>query len=298
MVTANKDLIARHGNELYKLANEKNIDLYYEASVGGGIPIIMPMRRTLAGTSILSMIGILNGTTNYMLTRMSKEGMSYDAVLKEAQDLGFSEQDPTSDVDGLDAGRKIAILAKLAFNADVSDLDVRCEGIRGVRQRDIVLAKDLGYTIKLLAVAKDKEEGIELGVYPSFIPERHPLAAVSDAYNALYVTGDAVGDVMLYGLGAGAMPTASSVVGDIMQIARHIKAESTGIGNDLRVFDKQVLPAEKTVYSYYVCMTVDDKPMCCQRSLRALVIIMSAFNRLFKNIPQIIGLNWYLSLTM
>ena len=189
MVTANKDLIARHGNELYKLANEKNIDLYYEASVGGGIPIIMPMRRTLAGNSILSMIGILNGTTNYMLTRMSKEGMSYDAVLKEAQDLGFAEQDPTSDVDGLDAGRKIAILAKLAFNADVSDLDVRCEGIRGVRQRDIVLAKDLGYTIKLLAVAKDKEEGIELGVYPSFIPERHPLAAVSDAYNALYVTG-------------------------------------------------------------------------------------------------------------
>ncbi|MGI6078116.1 MAG: homoserine dehydrogenase [Fastidiosipilaceae bacterium] len=260
VVTANKDLIARHGNELYKLANEKNIDLYYEASVGGGIPIIMPMRRTLAGNSILSMIGILNGTTNYMLTRMSKEGMSYDAVLKEAQDLGFAEQDPTSDVDGLDAGRKIAILAKLAFNADVSDLDVRCEGIRGVRQRDIVLAKDLGYTIKLLAVAKDKEEGIELGVYPSFIPERHPLAAVSDAYNALYVTGDAVGDVMLYGLGAGAMPTASSVVGDIMQIARHIKAESTGIGNDLRVFDKQVLPAEKTVYSYYVCMTVDDKP--------------------------------------
>lgn len=260
VVTANKDLIARHGTELYRLARQHQIDLYYEASVGGGIPIIMPMRRTLAANTITQMVGILNGTTNYMLSRMADAGMTYEEALKEAQALGYAERNPTADVDGLDAGRKIAILAKLAYHADITDEMVPCEGIRKLRKRDISIAASLGYAVKLLAVAKDHENSIELGVYPAFIPKHHPLAAVSDAFNALLIKGDAVGDVMLYGQGAGAMPTASSVVGDIMQIVRHIQCGGTGQGNDWAILEKTLLPPAEAVHSYYICMTVADRP--------------------------------------
>lgn len=260
VVTANKDLISRYGAELYQLAAENNIDLYYEASVGGGIPIIMPMRRTLAGNTINEMIGILNGTTNYMLTKMSMDGKSYNEALEEAQRLGYAEADPSSDVDGLDAGRKIAILAMLALHAKVTDEDVFCEGIRKLRKRDMRMAKKMGYVIKLLAVAKNHDEGIELGVYPAFISQKHPLASVNHAFNALFVKGDAVGDVMLYGQGAGAMPTASSVVGDIMQIARHRLTESLGRDNDLALWERKILPMEEVVHSFYISMTVLDQP--------------------------------------
>ncbi|MGI6545630.1 MAG: homoserine dehydrogenase [Fastidiosipilaceae bacterium] len=259
VVTANKDLISFKGKELFELAADNKVDLYYEASVGGTIPIINPMRRTLAANRVDKMLGILNGTTNYMLTKMTVDGRSYEDVLDECQRLGFAEADPSADVDGLDPARKIAILAKIAFNVDVTADDVYNEGIREIKQHDIAIAEKMGYALKLLAVAKDKNKQVQLGVYPVFVPKKHPLASVNDSFNALFVHGDACGDVMLYGQGAGAMPTASSVMGDIMQIARHIKAGSTGEDNDITYLDKKILTIDEVENMFYIRLLVKDQ---------------------------------------
>lgn len=204
VVTANKDLIAVKGKELFETAEENRIDFYFEASVAGGIPIVYPLKQSLAGNRIQEVIGILNGTTNYILTKMSLEGLEFSQVLAEAQQLGYAESDPTADVEGLDAARKIAILSSIAFNSRTTLDDVYVEGITSITPADIKYARELGYVIKLLAIAKEDEEGrIQARVHPAFLPLNHPLAAVNDVFNAVFVRGDAVGEIMHYGRGQG-----------------------------------------------------------------------------------------------
>lgn len=228
VVSANKDVIADCGIGLLKLAQENGADFQFEASVAGGIPIIRPMYSSLNANQIEEIIGIMNGTTNYILTNMTDRGLTYEEALKEAQEKGYAEADPTSDVGGFDAARKIAILAKLGFHAYVNVKDVSIEGIEGVTKEDIAHATAMGYAIKLLAVAEKNTDGISLAVHPAFVPKDHPLANVGGAYNAVYVSGNCVGDVMLYGQGAGSLPTASAVVSDIMNVIQHINTEMTG----------------------------------------------------------------------
>ncbi|MBO8159565.1 homoserine dehydrogenase [Thermosyntropha sp.] len=261
VVSANKDLIAVKGREIFKAAEENNVDFYYEASVGGGIPIIYPLKQSLAANRIKEVIGILNGTTNYMLTKMTREGLSYEQVLKEAQELGYAEADPTSDVEGLDAARKIAILSSIAFNSRITLDDVYVEGITGITPADINYAAELGYVIKLLAVAKQDDEGnVEVRVNPAFIPVSHPLAGVNDVFNAVFVKGDAVGDVMHYGKGAGQMPTASAVVGDIIEIVRNMRCGSNGRIGCTCYDEKRVLKVDDMKARFYIRMTVVDRP--------------------------------------
>ena len=222
VTTSNKALVAAKGAELIALAKEKNVNFMFEASVGGGIPIIRPLNQSLTADRIEQINGILNGTTNYILTKMAQEGSDFADVLKEAQELGYAEKDPTADVEGLDAGRKVAILASAAFNSRVTFEDVYTEGITKITATDIKYAKEMGCTIKLLGVAKDTPEGIEARVHPMLIDSNHPLATVNDSYNAVFLTGDAVQDTMFYGRGAGELPTASAVVGDIFDVVRNI----------------------------------------------------------------------------
>lgn len=261
VVSANKDLIAVKGREILENAEANRVDFYYEASVGGGIPIIYPLKQSLAANRIKEVIGILNGTTNYMLTKMSREGLSYEQVLKEAQDLGYAEADPTSDVEGLDAARKIAILSSIAFNSRITLDDVYVEGITRITPTDIKYAAELGYVIKLLAIAKEDEEGnVEVRVNPAFIPASHPLAGVNDVFNAVFVKGDAVGDVMHYGRGAGQMPTASAVVGDIIEIVRNMRYGCSSRIGCTCYADKKVLKIEDTRSRFYIRMSVVDRP--------------------------------------
>ncbi|KUG04554.1 homoserine dehydrogenase [hydrocarbon metagenome] len=261
IVTANKDLIAEKGKELFDMAKENQVDFYFEASVAGGIPIIYPLKQSLAGNQIKEVIGILNGTTNYILTKMSEEGRPFEDVLAEAQELGYAEADPTSDVEGLDAGRKIAILSSIAFNSRVTFDDVYIEGISKITPSDIKFASDLGYVIKLLAVAKQGDDGsIQARVHPAFLPRKHPLAAVNDVYNAVFVTGDAVGEIMHYGRGAGKLPTASSVVGDIIDIGRNIVHHISGRVGCTCYEDKRILDVSQLRAQFYIRMTVKDRP--------------------------------------
>lgn len=260
VVTANKDLIAVAGGELLDSAAAHGVDFMFEASVGGGIPIIAPLKQSLPGNRIKQVIGIVNGTTNYILTEMSRGGREFKEVLAEAQRLGYAEADPTSDTEGLDAARKIAILASIAFNSRVTLNDVYVEGITGITPIDIQYGRELGYTIKLLAIAKEIEGQIEARVHPAFIPSRHPLASVNGVFNAVFMTGDAVGDVMMYGRGAGKEPTASAVVGDIMEIARNLKHKSTGRIGCTCYHSKPFLSIEELVTRYYIRMTVEDRP--------------------------------------
>jgi len=260
VVTANKDLIALRGEELFAAAKEHNVDFYFEASVGGGIPIITPMKQSLAANSIQQVIGILNGTTNYILTKMSNEGRPYEEVLAEAQRLGYAEADPTSDVEGLDAARKIAILASIAFNSRVTFNDVYAEGITRITPEDIRYAREMGYVIKLLAIAKQENEEIMVKVHPAFIPLEHPLANVNDAFNAVFIRGDAVGDVMLYGRGAGQMPTASAVVGDIIEIGRNIIHQSNARIGCTCFEHKNIMNINDMHSQFYIRMVVKDRP--------------------------------------
>lgn len=223
VVTANKDLIAAHGKELMDTAKVSHVDFLFEAAVAGGIPIIRPLKQCLAGNHMSEVMGIVNGTTNFILTRMSQENMEFKDALALATELGYAEADPTADIDGLDAGRKVAILASVAFNSRVVFDDVYIEGITKITSKDIKYAKELGSDIKLLGVANNTEDGIEAYVCPMLIPSSHPLASVNDSYNAVFVHGDAVENAMFYGRGAGELPTASAVVGDIFEIARNIK---------------------------------------------------------------------------
>ena len=223
VVTANKDLIAEHGRELLEAAREHKVDLLFEAAVAGGIPIIRPLKQCLAANEIDEVVGIVNGTTNYILTKMFEEGMDFGEALAQAQELGYAEADPTADVEGLDAGRKMAIMASAAFHSRVVFDDVYTEGITKISARDVAYAREFDCVIKLLGVARNTPEGIEVGVYPMIIDKNHPLATVRESFNAVFVHGDAVGDTMFYGRGAGEMPTASAVVGDILDVARNMQ---------------------------------------------------------------------------
>lgn len=221
VVTSNKELFCKHGAELEKVAKKNNCGLYYEATCVGGVPIIRALTDNLQGNKFSSMIGIINGTTNYILSKMSAEGAPYSEVLKEAQRLGYAEYDPSSDVEGLDAVYKLSILASLAFHAKIPYDEIYREGISAVQPLDIEFGKRLGYALKLFAIGKNGEKGIEVRVHPAFIKSDHPLASVNDSFNAVYLKGDSVGDVMLYGRGAGALPTGSAIVGDIIYCATH-----------------------------------------------------------------------------
>jgi homoserine dehydrogenase len=221
VVTANKELIADHGPDLFRTAEEQDVDLLFEGSVGGGIPILRPLKETLAAGRIRRIMGIVNGTTNYILTQMSRDGKPYAVALAEAQVAGYAEADPTADVDGHDAARKLAILATIAFHSRVTTADVYAEGIRRITPADIAYGRQRGWTLKLLAVAAQEGEQFEARVHPAFIPVSHPLAAVNDAYNAIYVHGEEVGETMFFGPGAGGMPTASALIGDIVEAAKN-----------------------------------------------------------------------------
>ena len=222
VVTANKDLLAEDGRELLEASDAAGTDLLFEASVGGAIPIIRPLKQSMAGDNITEIMGIVNGTTNYILTKMSEKGMSYEDALRQATELGYAESDPTADVEGYDAGRKIAIMASLAFHSRVTFSQVYTEGITKITAEDIRYAKEFGYVIKLLGVARHGEDGIEVKVHPMLINENHPLATVRDSFNAVFVHGNMLGDAMFYGSGAGKLPTASAVVGDIVDAAKHL----------------------------------------------------------------------------
>ena len=228
VVTANKDLLAEYGRELLDTADKYGCDLLFEAAVAGGIPIIRPMKQCLAGNDIDTVIGIVNGTTNYIMTKMSEDGVDFKEALKDATELGYAEADPTADIEGLDAGRKMAIMSSIAFHSRVVFKDVYTEGITKISSKDITYAKEMGCVIKLLGVAKNTQEGIEAGVYPMLIDKNHPLASVRDSFNAVFVHGDAVGDAMFYGRGAGEMPTASAVLGDIIDVTRNIQFNCNG----------------------------------------------------------------------
>ncbi len=228
VVSANKDLIAEQGRELLDTAVEYGKDLLFEAAVAGGIPIIRPLKQCLAANEISDILGIVNGTTNYILTKMFEEGMEFEDALRQAQELGYAEADPTADVEGLDAGRKAAIMASIGFHSRVVFSDVYTEGITKITAADIAYAKEFDSVIKLLAVVRNTEDGIEAGVYPMMLPKDHPLSSVRESFNAVFIHGDAVDDAMFYGRGAGEMPTASAVVGDIIDVARDLAYDCTG----------------------------------------------------------------------
>ncbi len=261
VVTANKDLIAVKGQEIFDMATAQKVDFYFEASVAGGIPIIYPLKQSLAANQIQEVIGILNGTTNYILTKMSLEGRDFTEVLTEAQELGYAESDPTADISGLDAARKIAILSSIAFNSRVTLNDVYVEGITAITAADIQYGKELGYVIKLLAIAKeDENQQIQVRVHPAFIPKTHPLAGVNDVFNAVFVSGNAVGEIMHYGRGAGQMPTASSIIGDLIEIGRNIRHNCCGRIGCTCYDNKQILDINQLTAQFYIRMTVKDRP--------------------------------------
>lgn len=259
VVTANKDLIASEGKVIMDTAAEYERDFLHEAAVAGGIPIIRPLKQCLAGNHITEVMGIVNGTTNFILTKMSNEGMEFEEALKLAQDLGYAESDPTADVEGLDAARKVAILASVAFNARVSFEDVYTEGITKITSTDIEFAKEMGWTIKLLGVARNTPDGIEARVHPMLIESGHPLATVNDSYNAVFVQGDAVQDAMFYGRGAGELPTASAVVGDIFDIVRNILAGCCGRIGCTCYKQIPVKKIEDVSSKYFIRMQVEDR---------------------------------------
>ncbi|MGB4581710.1 MAG: homoserine dehydrogenase [Coriobacteriia bacterium] len=260
VVTANKALMATHGEEVMHAAETAGVDILFEASVGGGIPIIGPLKHSLVSNEIQAVYGIVNGTTNYMLTRMAEDGLDYEAALAEAQARGFAEADPTADVDGLDAAAKIAILASIAFNSRVTFADVPTEGIRTIAPTDIAYAQETGYAIKLMAIGKRTPEGLEIRVQPTMIRADHPLAKVNGVYNAIYVVGDAVGETMFFGEGAGSLPAASAVVGDIIEAARHIQGDCRALVGCTCTEHLPVRDIADLTTSYYLRLHVRDEP--------------------------------------
>lgn len=259
VVSANKDVVALFGPEIMHTAMENHVNFSCEASVGGGIPILRPLHNSLAANEIESIVGIVNGTTNFILSSMDEEGVSYSDALRVAQKKGFAEADPTNDVCGYDAARKLAILASIGFRANVTFDDVLVEGIEKISQKDVQYASEMGYAIKLLAVGTRQDNGIALNVYPAFVPRTHPLASVKGSYNAIYVTGNIVDDVMFYGRGAGSLPTASAVMADVISTAKHIMNGSTGTG--MMLTETKRIPfysSLKLKNSYYFRLIVDD----------------------------------------
>lgn len=260
VVTANKDLMAAHGEEILTLARQKNLNVFYEASVGGAIPLIRPLKHSLVADRIKRIVGIVNGTTNYIFTRMGQDNLNFDLALSEAQKRGFAEAVPTNDIMGLDAVYKLAILAGLAFGKRVSPDQIFVQGINGVTHEDIVYAREIGYAVKLLAIGEELPDGLALRVHPALVPQDHPLASVSYEFNAIFIEGEAAGEVMFYGRGAGAMPTATAVLADVAEAARcicHQPACSviekiTGMAN--------LVPIDSLSTRFYLRFLAEDRP--------------------------------------
>ncbi len=270
VVTANKEVMAKEGQEILALAASKGVNLLFEASVGGGIPIVGPLMKDLLANDIRSIQAIINGTTNYMLTRMARDGMDFDEALKEAQDLGFAEADPANDVEGIDAGYKLAVLASLAFHTQVRAEDVHREGISGLRARDFRYAHELGYAIKLLAIARREGCQVQARVHPCFVPQDHMLAKVDGVFNAVEVEGDLTGKILFHGRGAGREPTTSAVMGDLVEVARKLNvgggpAPFFPPGNSLTV-----APMSELVTRYYIRLGAADRPGVLAQIARVL----------------------------
>ena len=259
VVTANKEVMAKHGPELLALAAKNGVDLLYEASVGGGIPIISPLKRDLCANEISSVRAIINGTTNYILTRMSRDGLDFDDALAQAQDLGYAEADPTNDIDGHDAAYKVAILASLAFRTPVRIEDVHREGIRGLAARDFRYARELGYVIKLLAVARREDSSVQVRVHATLVPEDELLAKVDGALNAVEIEGDLTGKVLFQGAGAGSLPTSSAIMADVLDAARALVLGTRPFPWRYTA-DLAVTPLAQLVTRYYIRLEVADQP--------------------------------------
>lgn len=260
VVTANKEVISNDGEEILGLADQMGVDVFFEASVGGGIPIIHPLKEGLVGNKVDHIIGIVNGTTNYILTRMTADGISFKEALAEAQKNGYAERNPAQDVEGGDAASKIAILASIAFNERVKAPQVYREGISTITPDDIKYAGEMGYVIKLIASARSAADGLDVRVHPAMMPLDHPLAGVNDVFNAIFLEGDAVGEVMFYGRGAGSLPAASAVVGDIVMVARNIQHNDTGKIGCTCYKDKPIKSINEVISSFYLLIESTDKP--------------------------------------
>jgi homoserine dehydrogenase len=260
VVTANKALLAQHGGELFEAAAKNNVDLYFEAAVAGAIPIIRPLRDSLAGDHVLRVMGIVNGTTNFILSKMSEDGITFEAALKEAQSLGYAEADPTADIEGFDAAAKASILASLAFHSRVSGSDVYREGISGITADVVKIASDMEHVVKLLAIAELTPDGrIAVRVHPALIPNTHPLAAVRNSFNAVFVEAEAAGELMFYGRGAGGAPTASAVLGDLVAVARHKVIGGLG-PKESTYAERDIAPMGQTLTRYLIRLNVNDRP--------------------------------------
>jgi homoserine dehydrogenase len=263
VVTANKELIAKYGPELFQLARENQVRLLFEGAVAGGIPIIMPLKLSLGANKIQQIAGILNGTTNYILTKMTQEGWSFEQALKEAQAKGFAEADPTNDVEGFDVAYKISVLSLIAFKQEVEPSKIHREGITHITAQDIEIARELGYVIKLIGLAKMEQDGrLDIRVHPMLISTSHPLANIQNEYNAIFVKGDAVGDVMFYGRGAGEMPTASAVAADILAIATGLLKGNEPIPSMIidPAIPANLMPVSETTNKYYLRLNTHDRP--------------------------------------
>jgi homoserine dehydrogenase len=258
VVTANKALLAEDGPTLFEAAEKAGRDLYYEAAVAGAIPILRPLRESLAGDKVTRVLGIVNGTTNFILDKMDTSGAGFAEALEEAQELGYAEADPTADVEGFDAAAKAAILASLAFHSRVTASDVHREGISEVTAADIQSAREMNSVVKLLAICELKDDAVAVRVHPAMIPRSHPLASVREAYNAVFVESEAAGQLMFYGPGAGGSPTASAVLGDLVTVARNRLAGTRGVGESAYA-DRAVLPMGETLTRYHVAIDVDDR---------------------------------------
>lgn len=260
VVTANKALLATHGADLYSAADARGVDLYYEAAVAGAIPILRPLRESLVGDHVTRIMGIVNGTTNYILTKMDEDGLGFDEALEGAQNLGYAESDPTADIEGIDAAAKAAILAGLAFHTRVTATDVYREGITEITVTDVAVAQSMNHVIKLLAIAElTPDDRISVRVHPALIPRTHPLASVRNAYNAVFVEAEAAGELMFYGRGAGGAPTASAVLGDVVAVARHLTSGALG-PRESDYADRNIASIDDIKTQYLIRLDVADKP--------------------------------------
>jgi homoserine dehydrogenase len=282
VVTANKELMAKAGGALLREAEERGLDFRFEGSVGGGIPIIGALKQSLAANTFSKILGIVNGTTNYILSKMTAEDADFADVLREAQDHGYAEPDPTNDIEGYDAQFKTAILSSIAFTARVDPAEIYVEGITKIAKRDIEVAKELGYVIKILGIGEDLGDALQVRVHPVLLPQTHPLASIHDVYNAIFAHGDAVGDVMLYGRGAGSLPTGSAVAGDIIEIARNLQRGGTGRLGCTCYDQKPVLPIAQLETNYYVRLLAQDRP----KVLASLASIFGDFDVSIESVVQ------------
>jgi homoserine dehydrogenase len=282
IVTANKEMMAKAGHDLLHAAESRDLDFNFEGSVGGGIPIIQPLKQALAGNQFSEIMGIVNGTTNYILSKMTAEDADFADVLAEAQAHGYAESDPTNDIEGYDAQYKTAILSSIAFTSRVLPENIYVEGITQIAKRDIEVAKDLGYVIKIVGIGQDLGGALQVRVHPVLLPKAHPLASVHDVHNAIYLRGNAVGDVMFYGRGAGSLPTGSAVVGDIIEIARNIRRGATGRIGCTCYDTKPTLSIERLRTKYYIRLIAHDRP----KVLASLASVFGDFNVSIESVVQ------------